>query len=180
VLALTPREPRAARRRGAIWVVGLALLFTTPAAKADPADDANIAAIGQVLDNLHAAAAKADGETYFGLFAPDAVFLGTDVSERWPLAAFRAYALPLFARGKGWTYMPRLRHVTLSPIACRCVAWFDEVLDSASYGTSRGTGALILTPDGWKIEQYALTFPIPNDLAAEMTGKIKAYEESRR
>ena len=61
-------------------------------------------------------------------------------------------------------------------MACRCVAWFDELLDSQSYGTSRGTGTLVLTPDGWKVSQYALTFPIPNDLAKDMTSTIKAFE----
>ena len=56
------------------------------------------------------------------------------------------------------------------------MAWFDELLDSKSYGTSRGTGTLVLTADGWRVSQYALTFPIPNDLAKDMTGKIKAFE----
>jgi hypothetical protein len=152
--------------------------WAAPAARADADDDAKIAAIGQVLDQLHAAAARADGKAYFDLFAPDAVFLGTDVSERWTMDQFRGYALPLFAEGKGWTYRPRERHVTIGRVPCSCIAWFDEVLDSASYGTSRGTGMVTLTPFGWKIEQYALTFPIPNGLAKEVTGKIKAFETS--
>jgi hypothetical protein len=143
---------------------------------ATPAEDPRIAAISQLLDRLHGDAAKADGDAYFDLFAPDAVFIGTDAAERWTVEAFRAYALPLFAQGKGWTYKPRLRHVTLAHIPCGCIAWFDEILDSASYGTSRGTGVVSLTPGGWKIEQYALTFPIPNDMAAEMTAKIKTFE----
>ena len=158
-----------------ITILWLALTLAAPAL-ANPADDSKIAAIGQTLDRLHAAAAKADGKAYFDLFAPDAVFIGTDATERWPVEAFRAYALPLFAKGKGWTYTPRLRHVTLADVPCGCLAWFDEILDSAHYGTSRGTGVLTLTPDGWKIEQYVLTFPIPNDLAAAMTAKIRAYE----
>ncbi len=87
--------------------------------------------------------------------------------------------MPLFAKGKGWTYVPRAgtRHITLAQIPCGCVAWFDELLDNAGYGTSRGTGVVALTPNGWKIEQYALTFPIPNDLAEDVTGKIKAFEK---
>jgi hypothetical protein len=35
---------------------------------------------------------------------------------------------------------------------------------------------LALTPAGWKIEQYALTLPIPNDMAADVTAKIEAFE----
>ena len=39
---------------------------------------------------------------------------------------------------------------------------------------------LINTVNDWKIEQYVLAFPIPNDLAAELTGRIKAFEAERR
>ncbi|MDO9222943.1 MAG: nuclear transport factor 2 family protein [Caulobacter sp.] len=152
-------------------VVVLALLVSTPAHAATPEQD-----IAAVLDALHAAAAKADGPAYFALYTPDAVYIGTDASERWSLAEFRGYAMPYFNKGQGWTYVPRERHITLAPIACRCVAWFDELLDSQSYGTSRGTGTLVLTPQGWKVSQYALTFPIPNDLAKDMTTSIKAFE----
>lgn len=152
--------------------LALALMSFAGAARAATEE----AAAGAVLDQFHAAAARADGAAYFALFAPEAVFIGTDVSERWTVEQFRAYATPLFSQGRGWTYVPRERHVTLAPVPCGCVAWFDEVLDSASYGTSRGTGVLRLTPDGWKVAQYALTFPIPNDLAGEMTARIKAFE----
>ena len=152
-------------------VLILALVFATPVHAATPEQD-----IAAVLDALHAAAAKADGPAYFALYTPDATYLGTDASERWSLAEFKSYAMPYFAKGQGWTYVPRERHITIAPIACRCVAWFDELLDSASYGTSRGTGTLVLTPDGWKVSQYALTFPIPNDLAKGMTDQIKAFE----
>jgi hypothetical protein len=34
---------------------------------------------------------------------------------------------------------------------------------------------LIRTSDGWRIAQYHLTIPIPNDLAAELTTRIKAH-----
>ena len=153
----------------------LAAALSTPARAATPEQD-----IAAVLDALHAAAAKADGPGYFALYTPDAVYLGSDAAERWSLDAFKGYAMPYFSKGQGWTYVPRERHITIAPIACRCVAWFDELLDSASYGTSRGTGTLMLTPDGWKVSQYALTFPIPNDLAGDMTAKIKAFEAAAK
>lgn len=136
-------------------------------------------AIDRTLDALHAAAAAADGERYFALFAQDAVFIGTDAAERWTIGQFRDYALPLFARGKGWVYHPRERHIRLAGLPCACIAWFDELLDSQSYGTSRGTGVLVLDKTGeWKIAQYALTFPIPNDLAAELTARIRDFEQA--
>ena len=156
----------------------LAGLLAAACATVTPAQDGEAAAAA-TLDALHAAAARADGEAYFALFAPDAVFIGTDVSERWSLPAFRAYAQPIFSQGRGWTYTPRTRTVTIAPVACRCVAWFDEVLDSQSYGTSRGTGVLLRGPGGWKVAQYALAFPIPNDLAKEFTDRIKAQEAAQ-
>lgn len=153
----------------------LTLTVATPALAATPEED-----IAAVLDQLHLAAAKADGATYFALYTPDAVFLGTDVTERWTIPAFRAYAQPYFDKGKGWTYAARERQVTLAPVDCRCVAWFDEVLDSKSYGTARGTGTLVLTPEGWRVSQYALTFPIPNDVADEVIARIKAFEAAKK
>jgi hypothetical protein len=155
----------------------LAGCATAPAPTEPEAARANAGAqaeITQVLDAFHAAAARADGPAYFGLFAPGAVFIGTDAAERWTLAEFRAYAEPHFSKGKGWTYTPRSRTVVLGPDGR--TAWFDELLDSASYGTSRGTGVLVRRPEGWRVAQYALTFPIPNDIAKELTARIRAHE----
>lgn len=152
----------------------LVLLLSPAAALAQPADP--VPAINAVLDALHDAAARHDGPRYFALYADDAVYIGTDAAERWTLAEFKAFAEPYFAQGKGWTYVPRERHVVVADIPCRCVAWFDELLDSESYGTSRGTGVLVLKDGAWKVAQYALTFPIPNDLAHGMTDQIKAFE----
>jgi ketosteroid isomerase-like protein len=133
--------------------------------------------ISGVLDRLHQAAAEADGATYFDLFTPDALYRGTDATELWTLEEFQAFAEPYFSRGRGWTYVPRERHISIAPTDCACVAWFDEILDSESYGTSRGTGVLVRGDDGtWKIAYYALTFPIPNALARDMTARIRAVD----
>lgn len=144
-------------------------------APGEAADTPEEEAAAGTLDALHRAAAAADGAVYFDLFTPDAVYIGTDVTERWTVDQFRAYAGPYFARGQGWTYTPRSRALTLAPLDCRCVVWFDEALDSASYGTSRGTGVLVRGADGrWRIALYALTFPIPNALARDLTARIRA------
>ena len=129
-----------------------------------------------VIDALHAAASSADGAAYFALFAPDARFIGTDATERWTLAEFRAYAEPYFARGQGWTYTPVERTVTLAPIQCMCIAWFDEVLENDSYGVTRGSGVLRKTRSGWKIEQYVLSFAVPNDRARTVVEAIRPAE----
>ena len=138
--------------------------------QSEPAPEAAAAA---TLDRMHAAASTADGAAYFAQFTPDARFIGTDASERWSLTEFRAYAEPYFAQGRGWTYRPRDRVMTLAPLDCRCVVWFDELLDNAAYGETRGSGVLRLTDDGWKIEQYVLSIPVPNDKARAVVALIR-------
>ena len=132
-------------------------------------------AVGYALDQLHDAASKADGERYFNLFAPDAVFLGTDATERWSIEQFQAYAKPFFDAGTGWTYHMRKRNIFIDSDAN--TAWFDEVLHNDKYGKCRGTGVLVKLHDGWKIAQYNLMFPIPNDIALDVIKMIKEHEE---
>lgn len=122
-----------------------------------------VAAIGGVLDTLHATADKGQLDDYFSLYTDTAIFLGTDATERWTMEQFRTYAEPAFADGHGWTYKVVDRHIELSPM--KNVAWFDERLTNDTYGETRGTGTLLRTNDGWKIAQYNLTFTIPNEKA---------------
>ncbi|WP_029416283.1 nuclear transport factor 2 family protein [Brevundimonas bacteroides] len=129
--------------------------------------------VAAVLDRLNAASTAADGEAYFALFMPDARFIGTDATEHWTLSEFRAYAAPVFARGRGWSYPATERTITIAPIDCRCIAWFEEKLINDSYGVTRGSGVLRLTDDGWKIEQYVLSFAVPNDRADAVVEAIK-------
>lgn len=129
------------------------------------------AEVGKTLDQFHAAASKADGPTYFGLFAPEGVFIGTDATERWPVDEFRQYAMPFFSKGKGWTYTPGVRHIDLAP--SEDVAWFDEILDNKSYGVCRGSGVLRKIGGKWRVSQYHLTIPVPNDLADTVVKMIR-------
>lgn len=155
------------------------LAFSTHAAAAEVPAQASAgvaaptaeAAVAQALDAFHAAAARADEEAYFALLAPRGVFLGTDATERWDKEAFRAFAHPYFAQGKGWTFAPRNRHLDFA--ANGEVAWFDELLDSASYGECRGTGVLERVDGHWRILQYHLTIPVPNALAKEVVARIR-------
>jgi ketosteroid isomerase-like protein len=129
------------------------------------------ARVNQTVDAWHRAAATADEAAYFGAMSPDFVFLGTDASERWDVTAFRAFAHPYFAKGTAWTFTPHDRHVMLSPDGQ--VAWFDEKLDSASYGDCRGTGVLRKIGGEWKMAHYNLTIPIPNDLSKSIVQMIR-------
>ena len=154
----------------------LAVISACPLAAVAQSSDP-VPAINATLDAFHHAASIADGAHYFALFAANGVFIGTDASERWTVQQFRAYAEPYFSKGRGWTYVPRARHVVMADIPCHCVASFDEMLDNSSYGTTRGTGMLVLEAGSWKIAQYSLSIPIPNDLAPTIATRIKAFEK---
>jgi ketosteroid isomerase-like protein len=117
--------------------------------------------VGAVLDDWHDAAAHADEARYFAHFAPTAVFLGTDATERWDIEAFRAYAHPRFAQGKAWTFHATNRHIAFSPDMR--VAWFDETLTTDHLGPARGSGVLVGSPMGWTIAQYNLSITVPNE-----------------
>lgn len=125
--------------------------------------------VDQILTDFHTAASKADGKTYFDLFAPGGVFIGTDATERWTVEEFRKYAEPHFSKGKGWTYVSKARHISISGN----FAWFDEILENANYGTCRGTGVLQKVKSKWKVSQYHLTIPIPNSLADTVVKLIR-------
>ena len=119
------------------------------------------AAVARVLDDLNDAADKADEARYFALYVDDAVFLGTDGTERWDLPAFRAFAHPHFAKGKAWSFRSVRRAITISNDGS--VAWFDEDLATPNLGPSRGSGVLVKDASGWKIAQYNLAIVIPNE-----------------
>jgi uncharacterized protein (TIGR02246 family) len=130
-------------------------------------------AIAAVLDDWHKAAAAADEARYFGHFTADAVFLGTDATERWTRDAFRAWARPFFARGKAWSFRSVSRNIALSKDGT--VAWFDEALDTPNMGPCRGSGVLVRQDGSWKIAQYNLSVPIPNALLPEFKNRIDAH-----
>ena len=72
--------------------------------------------INKVLDNLHIYASKADGTNYFKLFDSEAVFFGTDATERWHINEFKDYSLKRFETGTGWTYEPISRNIYINEI----------------------------------------------------------------
>ena len=131
-------------------------------------------AVAAVLDALHEAASKADAARYWDLFAEDAIFFGTDPTERWTMEEFRGYADPFFSQGRGWTYHVVERYVF--PGSGGRVAWFDEELSNDKYGRCRGTGVLVLVDGAWKIAQYNLSIPIPNDLTPAVVELIQGAD----
>ena len=122
------------------------------------------AAIDALIDGLHQDAHEGNFHTYFDRYTPDAVFLGTDKSERWTIDQFKVYAEPAFDDGHGWTYSVKERNWEGEG----STRWFDEVLLNEKLGHCRGTGVVELIDGEWKIAHYALTMLVPNEIAAEV------------
>ena len=147
-------------------VVSLALL---PAMSS--ADDQR-AAIDALIDGLHQDAHEGNFQTYFDRYTPDAVFLGTDKSERWTIEEFKVYAEPAFEDGHGWTYLVKERNWE----GDGNTRWFDEVLVNEKLGHCRGTGVVELIDGEWKIAHYALTMLVPNAIAAEVGAQTQRMD----
>lgn len=126
--------------------------------------------ITKTLNDFHQAAAEADYDKYFGLLANNAIFLGTDASERWIKQEFSEYVKPYFVKGQGWLY--RLTSRNISPIADSNLVFFDELLENEHYGQCRGSGVLIKENGGWKILQYNLSVMVPNNISNQVVSLI--------
>ena len=126
-----------------------------------------------LLDGLHQDAHGGNFQTYFERYTSDAVFLGTDKSERWSMDEFKAYAEPAFADGRGWTYEVVERNWE----GDGQTLWFDEILFNEKLGHCRGTGVVEWVKEEWKIAHYALTMLVPNEIAADVGSQTKEADK---
>ena len=164
-------------------MIFISLFLTSAPAAAEPDSlriegqqpDTHRAAIGQLLEGLHRAAAESDAQDYFARYTEEAVFLGTDASERWSIGEFKAYAAKPFAEGRGWRYEVVSRH--LVPTGNPEIYGFDEVLSNEKLGLCRGSGLVVFDGERWRVAQYVLSMLIPNAIA-ESVGRdtVKALE----
>ena len=129
-------------------------------------------AIDALIDGLHQDAHEANFQTYFDRYSVDAIFLGTDKTERWTVEEFKAYAQPAFEDGHGWTYTVVERNWEGSGN----IRWFDEILFNEKLGNCRGTGVVELIEGEWKIAHYALTMLVPNEIAADVGAQTQAAD----
>ena len=129
--------------------------------------------IASVLDNWHLAAANAKFESYMSAMTNDAIYIGTDATENWTKPQFIAFAKPYFDKGKAWSFTALERHVYVAKDGK--TAWFDELLNT-QMKICRGSGILIKTNKGWKIQHYVLSVTVPNDNMNEVI-KIKTVAE---
>ena len=137
------------------------------------AEDYKDNAINALLDGLHQDAHEGNFESYFARYTSDAIFLGTDKTERWTIDELKAYAKQAFADGNGWTYSVVERNWE----GDGDIRWFDEILFNEKLGHCRGTGVVKLINDEWKIVHYALTMLVPNAIAAEVGAQTQEADK---
>jgi hypothetical protein len=133
--------------------------------------------IAKLLDQFHLSASQANYQSYFDSFGQQASFIGTDASEYWTKAEFAEYTKKRFASGQGWTYKSTSRHITLDNSGE--FAWFHELLINEKYGLCRGTGIVTKTGSGWKIQQYNLSVPLPNEMMEDLTEQIILFSNKK-
>ena len=129
--------------------------------------------INALLDGLHQDAHEGNFQSYFDRYTSDAIFLGTDKTERWSIEEFKAYAKPAFADGNGWSYSVVERNWE----GVGDTRWFDEILFNEKLGHCRGTGVVQLIDGEWKILHYALTMLVPNEIAAEVGAQTQEADK---
>jgi ketosteroid isomerase-like protein len=129
--------------------------------------------ITAMLDSFNIAAANADFNKYFGYYTEDAIFTGTDATERWDKKSFMAFAKPYFDKGKAWTFISLERHIYFDKTGD--LAWFDELLNT-QMKICRGSGVVVRQGEDWKVSQYILSMTLPNSLIDTIL-KLKTPEE---
>jgi hypothetical protein len=133
--------------------------------------------ISQMLDNWHQAAANADQAIYFDGIDEAGVYIGTDATEIWTKQEFYEWSKPYFDKGKAWSFTAIKRNIYLSDD--RNFAWFDELLQFTG-GVFRGSGVLCKKHGQWKLKQYVLSLPVPNEKFKGVMEVINPKEEDKK
>lgn len=129
--------------------------------------------IAAMLDSFNIAAANAEYERYFGFYTEDATFNGTDATENWDKAAFKAWAKPFFDKKTTWNFTAIKRNIYFGRHTD--IAWFEELL-STQMKICRGSGVVVKIGNNWKVQQYVLSTTVPNDVLDSVI-KIKTPVE---
>ena len=123
-------------------------------------DDATRFVIDSLINLWHHAAAIADEDAFFGFMTKEAVYIGTDATERWLRDELAEWSKKYFERSTAWAFTPISRNITFGP--AKNIAWFDELLDTWM-GTCRSTGVVQKVDGQWKLVHYQLSLTLPND-----------------
>jgi hypothetical protein len=154
-------------------IFACAVLFASLGAAHAQADAALTKQVNAFVDEWHDDAANAR-LAYFDKIARDGVYIGTDKTELWHRDEFKTWAGKYFDRKSAWSFKATRRNVYASPD--KSVIWFDELLDTPNMGPCMASGVLRKTASGFEIVHYQLSMAVPNDVAGQVTKRIKEFE----
>lgn len=143
-----------------LYLASLFLLFSSCENNTAPKE--NI--ISNLIDKWHKDATSANLEDYFGAMSKNAIYIGTDPTERWSKEEFYQFCKPYFDKGTTWNFIPFDRKIYCS--ADTNTIWFDELLDTWM-GVCRGSGVIVKEKGKYKISHYHLSVTIKNDSMKE-------------
>jgi hypothetical protein len=130
--------------------------------------------IHSILDDWHMAAATADEEKFFGTMSEEAIYLGTDKTERWKRDELRQWSTRAFERDTAWAFTSYDRELYFSEDGR--TAWFEELLETWM-GPCRGSGVLMYRDSLWTLEHYNLAMLIDNDDVQAVLEVIQQQDE---
>ncbi len=145
----------------------------TAASNANKSEQQDRVQINAMLDSFNRVAARADYNAYFNFYTDDAVFTGTDATERWNKKEFMVWAKPFFDRGRAWNFTSIERHIYFDKSGN--LAWFDELLNT-QMKICRGSGVVAKQGNEWKVAQCILSATVPNEIMNDVI-KMKAKTE---
>ena len=134
-----------------------------------PETNVSVKELDAIIDKWHLAASNANYDGYFGRMADDAIYIGTDASERWTKKEFSTFAKPYFDKGKAWDFKAIKRNWRTEALN---IIWFDETLETWM-GTCRSTGILMKYNNEWLIQHYQLSVTVPNEKIKPFINLIK-------
>ncbi|RYY46841.1 MAG: hypothetical protein EOO06_13700, partial [Chitinophagaceae bacterium] len=100
---------------------------------------------------------------------------GTDATENWDKKAFMEWSKPFFDKKSTWNFTALKRNIYFGKHAD--IAWFEELLNT-QMKICRGSGVVVKTADGWKVEQYVLSTTIPNPVLDSIISIKSPIEDS--
>ena len=141
--------------------IALILGLIIPVTSRQKTTQPDFSALDEQINLWHKAATNTDADAYFGMMAPNSVFIGTDKTENWNKQTFESKYRPYFEAGKSWDFKPISRHWYSNRDGQ--LAWFDETLDTWM-GVCQASGVMEKQNDGrWMLKHYQLSLAIDND-----------------
>lgn len=145
----------------AILMIGLAALYSFHYTTGNEQQ-----VMDEVIEAWHDAAARGDSAAFFGRMTKEAIYLGTDESERWDRTSMARDLGRYFNGKKAWKFVSYNRHYIA--LKDRNSILFDECLKTWM-GPCKATGLLSREKGSWKIAYYNLSVAVPNDYVKQYT-----------